>query len=157
MNHYMEMKWSWIEGSHAMRTTLLSSLGDADLAFTPGGQNVPFGELIREMGDVEFSYVESLKTFSQDWSSHNSTVGLAESVEKLAAWMQLLDEQLKSLVESFTDEDLSKTVKRGEYAVPVEMQLDIYLQAILIFFGKATVYLRAMERALPDGWKEYIG
>jgi hypothetical protein len=157
MNRYMELKWSWIESSHTMRTTLLTSLSDADLTFTPGGQNMPLGELFREMGDVELSYVESLKTFSQDWSLHNAEADLAQSVERLDAWMQSLDMDMKMLVEVFSDDDLSKTVQRGEYAVPVEMQLDVYLQAILIFFGKATVYLRAMAKDLPTGWKDFVG
>jgi hypothetical protein len=41
--------------------------------------------------------------------------------------------------------------------MPVEMQLDVYLQALLIFFGKATVYLKAMNKEAPKQIEEYIG
>ena len=68
MNRYMLEKWPWIEGTHGMRSQLLDSLSDADLAFSPGGQNMTLGALCREMGEVEYSYIQSLKTFRQDWS-----------------------------------------------------------------------------------------
>jgi hypothetical protein len=60
MSQYMENKWSWIDGSHAMRTGLLESLTDSDLAFSPGGQTMTFGALWREMGEIEHAYIESL-------------------------------------------------------------------------------------------------
>jgi len=41
--------------------------------------------------------------------------------------------------------------------MPVELQLDVYLQALLIFLGKATVYFKAMNKALPQYFQEYIG
>ena len=157
MNRYMEQKWSWIEGSHEMRVTLLNSLTDADLAFTLGGHNIPLGALFCEMGDVEHAYIQSLKTFTQDWSYHNPEAGLAGSVAQLSAWFASLDEEMKSIVAAFSDEDLQKMVDRSGYAVAADTQLDIYLQALLIFFGKATVYLHAMQRELPPNWKEYIG
>ncbi|MBA3825974.1 MAG: hypothetical protein H0X24_19005 [Ktedonobacterales bacterium] len=63
----------------------------------------------------------------------------------------------KSRVGAFSDDDLAKTIDRGGFAASVEMQLDVYLQALLIFFGKVTVYFHAMERDLPDGWQDFIG
>ncbi len=39
----------------------------------------------------------------------------------------------------------------------VELQLDVYLQALLIFLGKATIYLKAMNKPLPQQIQEYIG
>ena len=33
--------------------------------------------------------------------------------------------------------------------MPVEMSLDVYVQAVLIFLGKAVVYLKAMDKPLP--------
>lgn len=157
MNRYMLEKWSWIEGTHAMRSQLLDILSDADLAFNPGGQNMTLGALCREMGEIEDSYVQSLKTFQQDWSYHNMEADLESSVARLKAWFQTLDDELKATVSAFSDEDLKKTVDRGGYMMPVELQLDVYLQALLIFFGKATVYLKAMNKPLPQQIQEYIG
>ena len=157
MNSYMLEKWSWIDGTHAMRSQLLDILSDADLAFNPGGQNMTLGALCREMGEIEHSYVQSLKTFQQDWSYHNGEADLESSVARLKAWFQTLDDELKATVSAFSDEDLKKTVDRGGYMMPVELQLDVYLQALLIFFGKATVYLKAMNKPLPQQIQEYIG
>ncbi len=157
MNRYMDLKWSWIESSHGMRATLLASLSDADLAFSPGGRNMSLGSLFREMGDIEYAYVQSLKTFTQDWSYHNTEAGLAGSGAQLGAWFTSLDDEMKTIVAAFSDDDLAKTIDRGGFATPVDMQLDVYLQALLIFFGKATVYLHAMERDLPAGWKDFVG
>ena len=157
MNRYMLEKWSWIEGTHGMRSQLLDILSDADLAFSPGGQNMALGALCREMGETEHSYVQSLKTFKQDWSYRNMEAGLEGSVARLQAWFQTLDEEMKATASALSNEDLKKTVDRGGYAMPVDMQLDVYLQALLIFFGKATIYLKAMNKALPQQVQDYIG
>jgi uncharacterized damage-inducible protein DinB len=157
MNRYMLEQWSWIEGTHAMRSQLLDILSDADLAFSPGGQNMTLGALCREMGEIEHSYIQSLKTFQQDWSYHNGEANLESSIARLKAWFQTLDDELKATVSAFSDEDLKKTVDRGGYMMPVELQLDVYLQALLIFFGKATIYLKAMNKPLPQQIHEYIG
>jgi len=157
MNRYMEEKWPWIEGTHGMRMQLLDSLSDADLAFNPGGQNMTLGALCRQSGEIEYSYIQSLKTFQQDWSYRNTDPGLENSVAQLKAWYQILDEEMKATVAALSDEDLKKMIDRGGYAMPVELQLDVYLQALLIFFGKATIYLKAMNRAMFQTMEEYIG
>ena len=157
MNRYMQEKWSWIEGSHGLRTQLLDSLSDVDLAFNPGGQNMTLGALCRQSGEIEYSYIQSLKTLKQDWSYRNIEAGLESNVAQLKAWFQVLDEEMKATVAALSDEDLQKTVDRGGYAMPVELQLDVYLQALLIFFGKATIYLKAMNKPLPQHIEEYIG
>jgi uncharacterized damage-inducible protein DinB len=157
VNRYFQEKWSWIEGTHGMRLQLLDALSDERLAFNPGGENVTLGALCRESGDVEYSYIQSLKTFKQDWSYHNETSGIETSVAQLRAWYQQMDEEMKALVEGFSDDDLKKPVDRGGYPAPVDMQLDVYLQAQLIFFGKASIYFKSLGIAMTPTFKEYIG
>ncbi len=157
MNRYMQEKWPWIEGTHGMRSQLTDILSDADLSFSPGGQNMTLGALLREMGETEYSYIQSLKTFKQDWSYRNTEAGLESSIAGLKAWYQTLDEQMKATVSDLSDEDLTKTVDRGGFSMPVDLQLDVYLQALLIFFGKASIYLKAMNKPLPQPIQEYIG
>jgi uncharacterized damage-inducible protein DinB len=157
MNRYMQEKWPWIEGTHGMRSQLTDILSDADLSFSPGGQNMTLGALLREMGETEYSYIQSLKTFKQDWSYHNTEAGLESSITRLKAWYQALDEQMKATVSDLSDEDPAKTIDRGGFSTPVDLQLDVYLQALLIFFGKAAVYLKAMNKPLPQTIQEYIG
>lgn len=158
MNRYMQDKWSWIEGTHGMRARLLDTLSDADLAFDPGGTNMTLGALCRELGEVEYSYIQSLKTFKQDWSYRNTAAGLEQSIAQLQAWYQTLDEEMKATVAALSDEELTKTIHRGgDFSLPVEMQLDVYLQALLIFFGKVSIYLKAMNRPLSEDIQACIG
>lgn len=157
MNRYMQEKWSWIEGTQGMLSQLLDILSDADLTFNPGGQNITLGALLRELGETEYSYIQSLKTLKQDWSYHNTEAGLESSVSHLKTWYQTLDEELKVTVSNLSDEDLTKTVDRGGFSMPVDWQLDVYLQAMLIFFGKATIYLKAMNKSYPQIIQDYIG
>jgi hypothetical protein len=157
MNRYMEEKWSWVEGSHDMRMQLLDSLSDADLAFTPGGTAMTLGALCREWSEIEHSYVQSLKTFTQDWTYRNTEPGLESSISQLKAWFDQLDAEMKNVVSAFSDDDLKKTVDRSGYPAPVEMQLEVYLQALLIFFGKASIYLRAMNKPLPGSLEQWVG
>ena len=157
MNRYMLEKWPWIEGTHAMRSQLLDLLSDADLAFHPGGQNMTFGALCRQMGETEHAYIQSLKTFKQAWSYRHTEADVVSSVARLNAWFHTLDDELKAAMAAFSDEDVNKTVDRGGEAVTVEFQLDVYLQAVLIFLGKATIYLKAMNKPLPQSFEEYIG
>ena len=157
MNRYVDEKWSWIEGSHELRDEILGVLSDKDLAFSPGGDNLPLGELFRQMGEVEHSYLQGLKTFTQDWEYHNTDAGLESSLGQLTAWLHELDAELNTVASAFADDDLAKTVKRASgYEMPVYMSLDVYTQAILIFLGKAVVYLKAMKKPLPESVKDWI-
>lgn len=158
MNRYFQEKWPWIEGTHGMRLQLLDALSDDNLSFNPGGENVTLGALCRESGDVEYSYIQSLKTFKQDWSYHNETPDIETSVEQLRAWYQQMDAEMKVVVEGFSEDDLTKTVDRGTgFSVPVDMQLDIYLQALLIFFGKVSIYSKSLNIEMTPTFNEYIG
>ncbi|MBL8153248.1 MAG: hypothetical protein JNM70_03615 [Anaerolineae bacterium] len=157
MNSVMENKWPWVEGSNGLRDELLKSLSDADLAFSPGGQNVTLGALCREMGEVQHSYIESLKTFKQDFSYRSTEPGLEGSTARLRAWYQALDAEMKAVLSAMTEEDTHKMIDRGGgFALPVSLQVDVYLQALLIFFGKASIFLKAMNRPLPKQMAEWI-
>lgn len=69
-----------------------------------------------------------------------------------------MDGELQAIVAGFTDDDLRKSVDRGKGStLPVDFQLDAYLQAILIFFGKVTIYLRMMNKPVPELMRDYIG
>jgi uncharacterized damage-inducible protein DinB len=157
VNRYFQEKWSWIEGTHGMRLQLLDALSDENLSFNPGGENVTLGAVCRESGDVEYSYIQSLKTFKQDWSYHNEAPGIETSVEQLRAWYQQMDGEMKAIVEGFSDDDLKKTIDRGGYPAPVDMQLDVYLQAQLIFFGKVSIYCKSLGIEMTPTFKENIG
>lgn len=156
MNRFMQEQWPMFDGTHKMSLNFLDTLSDADLAFNPGGQNITLGALCRQMGEVEYSYIQSLKNFKQDWAYHNTEPGLDSSVSKLKEWYQALNAEMESVLTDLTDEDFKKTVDRDGYAMPLEFQLQAYLQALLIFFGKATIYLKAMNKPLTEQFQTWI-
>jgi len=101
----MNEKWPWIEAAHGMRSQLFDILSDADLAFTPGGQNMTVGALCREMGETEYAYIQSLKALKQEWSYRHTFVGVVSSVARLKVWFHTLDDEMKDAVAAFSDED----------------------------------------------------
>jgi hypothetical protein len=158
MNSLMENKWSWVEPTHDIRNQLLASLTDADLAYTPGGENPTLGALFREFGEIEHAYVESFKTFSQSFEYRHPETTIATSVSRLQAWFAQMDAEMKATLEAFSGADNEKAIKRASgYEMPVSMQLDVYLQALLIFLGKAAVYFRAALKPLPEGFQDWVG
>lgn len=156
MNQLMQTQWSMVEGTHGMRAELMDALTDADLGFNMGGQTMTLGALCREMGEVDHAYLQSFKTFKQDWDYKNTEPGLDCSVERLKAWYAALEADMKATLAALSDDDLTKTIDRNGYPMPLNYQLEAYLQALLIFLGKASIYLRAMNKPLPEKIKEWI-
>lgn len=158
MNSLMENKWSWVEPTHDIRNQLLASLTDADLAYTPGGENPTLGALFREFGEIEHAYVESFKTFSQSFEYRHPEPTIATSVSRLQAWFAAMDADMKATLAAFAESDLEKPITRSSgYEMPVSTQVEVYLQALLIFLGKAAVYFRAASKPLPEGFVDWIG
>lgn len=115
MNSIIREYWSLFEMYQALRAQLMESLSDEDLQFQPGGENPTLGALCREMGEVEVVYIESFKTFSQDFAYRNEEPGLEDSVGRLSAWFAELDSELKAAVEALSDDDLeNRVIDRGE-------------------------------------------
>lgn len=141
-----------------LRQQLMDVLKDEDLTFSPGGAATPLGMLCREIGEVEQSYIDSFRTFTQDFSYRNEAPGLEQSVERLAAWYGELDAALRDAVAALTPEDLAlRTIDRGHgFEVPPAIQLQIYQEALLIFYGKVSIYLKAMGKTLPGRWATWI-
>jgi len=156
MNRLIEEKWPWVEGSHGMRDAILDSLTDSDLTFSPGGANITLGALIREMGEVQYSYLQSFKIFKQDWDYKNAEAGLDRSVKHLKSWFKEMDTELKDTLSALSDEDVRRSINRNGYPMSVPLQVDVYLQALLIFFGKATIFLKAMNKPLPQSVADWI-
>lgn len=144
--HYQDLK-------HQM----LALLTDADLAHTfPGSPSL--GTLCKEFGETEQSYVNSFKTLKLDFKYHNPDETLASSVSALTTWYTKLDNEMEETLRAFSDADLeTKRFGRGSWMVPIELNFDIYLQALLIFCGKAWVHLHALGKELPEQWADWIG
>lgn len=140
-----------------MRDAALSRLDDADLQFSPGGDNLTFGELLKKFGETQYSYLQSLRTLGHDWSYRNDTLGLSTSISGLRTWFKQLDNETKQVLKQLTQDDLKKQINRGNGVIrTVEEQLDIYIQALMIFFGKLVIYFKTMSKPLPESIEQYI-
>jgi hypothetical protein len=159
MNSMMHAYYPTFEMYQALRDQLMEILTDEDLVLRPGGQNEPLGVLCREIGETERSYIQSFKTFRQDFSYRNEEPELARSVAKLVAWFKELDDELKSTIGGLSEQDIqNRVVDRGEgFTLPLHIQLDVYKEALLIFYGKVSVYLKALGKFRPEQWQEWIG
>jgi hypothetical protein len=144
-----------------LRDQLMEILADDDLGYRVGGANPSLGALCREIGEIERSYIESLKTFVQDFGYRNTDPRLESSVAALSSWYAELDRELRAAIEGLSEDDIAKrTVDRRDFPdfkPRLGLQLDIYREALLIFASKVSVYLRAMGKGLPKQWQEWVG
>jgi hypothetical protein len=146
-----------------LRDQLMDRLVDDDLRLRLGGATVSLGALCREIGEIEHTYVESFRTFRQDFAYRNPDPALEDSVAALKAWYAELDRDLMAAVTALSEDDIERRrIIRGDfdedYFSPLpKFQLDVYREALLIFYGKVSVYLRAAEKPFPQQWLDWIG
>ena len=158
MNADMKQFWDLNRMYTPLRDQLLEALTDDDLVYSPGGDNPTLGELCREIGEVQYAYARSFDIFEIDFSYRINDDSYAKSVVKLKAWYAQLDAELEAAVKGVTDEDVAtRQMERGGYQVPVHISLDILREALLIFYGKVSVYAKAMDLELPQMWRDWIG
>jgi hypothetical protein len=148
-------------GYQAMRNQLMEILTDDDLGYRVGGENPSLGALCREIGEIEHSYIEGFKTFGQDFRYRNADPQLESSVAALSSWFADLDRELVATIEGLSEESVAnRTIDRRDFpgfAPLPRVQLDLYKEALLIFYSKATVYLLALKKTPPQQWREWIG
>lgn len=158
MNQLMSDYFPLFHEYQMLRDALMDSLSDEDLALSPGGTNPTLGLLCREVGETERIYIDSIKHRKMDFGGYNtSDPALATSVERLKAWYAELDAELRSTLEALSDEDLMAPVDRSGWSLPVRFQLEVYKEALLLFYGKADVYVRAQGRTPSERWRQWVG
>jgi hypothetical protein len=141
-----------------LRRQLMASLTDEDLVFSPGGDNRPLGALCREIGEIEVAYINSFQTFTQNFDYRVEEPELETSVTRLVEWYASLDLELREVVSELSEEDVTeRVIDRGHnFKVPPRVQLAIYQEALLIFYGKVDVYLKAMAKPRTEHWSHWI-
>jgi hypothetical protein len=146
-------------GTHNLRDQLMGMITDQDLAYKLPGSNPTLGELCEEMGHVQQVYIQSFKTFKQDWGYRDSDLEATNSVASLTSWYKKLDAELVDALGSLSEDDIqNKQIDRGHGFTPSPyIQFLIYHEAVLIFCAKASAYLKALEKPYPNEWKVGIG
>ncbi len=158
MNSLIENEFP-LHATQSERYDLMQTLTDSDLAYKLPGDNPTLGELCREMGEVEYNYIQSFKTFKHDVSYRAAEPKLATSVARLQAWYTALDDEFESVMSGFSEDDLHhKQIDRGHGFTPsLFVQFQIYREALLMFYAKASVYLKALQKYVNDQWQMAIG
>src|SRR5258706_12994074 len=90
-----------------LREQLMEILSDEDLHLRLGGETASLGALCREIGEIEHAYVESFRTFRQDFSYRNPDPQLEHSVAALNAWFAELDRELMACVEALSEDEIA--------------------------------------------------
>ena len=158
MNAEIQRFWKLNRMYTPLRDQLMDALNDEDLGFSPGGGNPSLGELCRELGEIQAVYIESFKTLRTDFSARSHDDSLSSSAARLAEWYRQLDDELQAALERISDEDVAgQQIDRGGYSMPIPINLDVFREALLIFYGKVSVYAKAMGKTLPGDWADWIG
>ena len=148
-----------LPGIHDLRDQLMGMISDRDLDYGLPGDNPTFGELCLEIGHIQQVYTHSFKTFKQDWGYRTSPPDTPNSVASLKAWYARLETELGAALRGLSEDDVhSRQIDRGHgFAPSAYVQFQIYREALLVFYAKASVYLKALEKPLTDRWKAEIG
>ena len=158
MNSLIESEFP-LQQTQSERYDMMQTLTDSDLAYKLPGDNPTFGELCRQIGEVEYNYIQSFRTFKHDVSYRVTEPELATSVARLQAWYTALDDEFESVMRAFSEEDLHhKQIDRGHGFTPsLYVQFHIYREALLMFYAKASVYLKALQKSVNAQWEVAIG
>ena len=148
-----------IRGHHSMRDHLLTVVSDADLAYKLPGQNPTLGELLVELGDIQGVYTHSFETSSLDWAHRQLPHPAPITIASLRSWYEAQDDAMNSALSQFSEADLQvDRIDRGNgFVASPFVQVQIYREAVYIFYGKFSVYLQALERDAGEEWAAWVG
>ena len=152
----LKQAYALVRESYVPRDELLTMLADADLAFRPGGQNRPLGELCLRLGETQHCYAESFRLFVADFQYRHADHTVAESVTRLRSWYETLDSDLETALSTLGDANRSRTVARDGERIPLATHLLVFNEALLLFYGKVFVYLKAMGKDMPNKWGAWV-
>lgn len=156
MNNLFEEE---IRGHHSMRDHLLTVVSDPDLSYKLPGHNPTLGDLLIDLGNIQGVYTHSFETLELDWAHRRLPSPSPVTISNLRAWFDEQDAAMKSALDAFTTEELQiDRIDRGDaFIASPFVQHEIYREAVYIFYGKLSVYLRALERDAGPSWTAWVG
>jgi hypothetical protein len=156
MNNLFEEE---IRGHHSMRDHLLTLVSDDDLGYKLPGENPTLGEVLVELGDAQGVYTHSFETSTLDWTHRQLPPPAPITVVSLKAWFERQDDAMKRALDRFTNEELQvDRIDRGHgFIASPFVQHQIYREAVYIFYGKLSVYLKALQLDAGEEWAAWVG
>ena len=148
-----------LRGHHRLRDQLLAAVSDADLDYRLPGRNPSLGQLLVEMGEVQGVYTHAFETFTLDWTHRRIPPPDHLTIVGRQPWFDANDAALDTAMSRSTDEVLrSDRVDRGGgFIASPFVQYEIFREAIYIFYGKLSVYLKALGIDAGEEWATGIG
>ncbi|MEO0561639.1 MAG: hypothetical protein AAF125_05980 [Chloroflexota bacterium] len=158
MNTFTQQQLPILEATLSLRHQLLDLLTDEDLQFALPG-NMTLGELCKQVGEFDHIYAQAFKTLKHEWAYTHADASVASSVDSLRAWYGELEADIKGTLTTMPDEQFNtQIVDRGhDMQMPLSINYHVYRESLLIFYAKASVYLRALGKPLPQQWQTWIG
>jgi hypothetical protein len=153
MNRIMSNRANLLDLSLNLRAQVLDAIGDADLAYTLPG-NPSLGEVIADFGRVEAAYTAAFRGLPLRF---DQPVPSFDTVAALKDWFATLDDDLVAALSALSDEELGRPIDRGQYSVPTEIVFYTFREAVLVFATKASLYLRALGKVLPEQIQGWVG
>lgn len=148
-----------IRGHHSMRDHLLTVVSDADLAYKLPGQNPSLGGVLVELGNIQGVYTHSFETFVLDWTHRQLPPPSPVTLAGLRAWFEAQDDAMETALSRFSEDELRvERIDRGHgFIASPFTQHEIYREAVYIFYGRLSVYLKALERDAGEEWAAWVG
>lgn len=148
-----------LPGNWDLRDHLLELITDDDLAYKLPGANPTLGGLCEELGQIQQIYARSFRTLTQDWDYRGSGPAAPNSVAALKDWFAALDAELLAALGALSEDDIhTKRIDRGHGFTPSpHVQFQIFREALLVFYAKASVYLKALEKPYNEVWQAWVG
>ncbi|MBX9570972.1 MAG: DinB family protein [Candidatus Obscuribacterales bacterium] len=138
--------WSF---TRSLTTDLLHEMSDSDLLFLPGPQLGPFWKQFRHVGRVQECYIEALSTRSIDFTPDGKSYDQGPSKEWLQDYLQRLDVGLFEIIDNLDWESeidwFGEKVNIFEHMMRMESHETLH-------HGQWIVYMRLMNKQVPDSW-----
>ena len=112
-----------------------------------------------ELGNVQGVYTQSFETLALDWGHRQLPPPAPITIPSLQAWFVVQDDAMRKALSRFTDEQSQvDQIDRGHgFIASPFVQVQIYREAVYIFYGKLSVYLKALERDAGEEWAAWVG
>lgn len=88
--------------------------------------------------------MESFRTFRQNFEYRHRDPSVETSIGALRTWYDGLDRDLMAALEALSEADMERRISRSdfsedEFSPNLIGQLNMYREALLIFYGKASI------------------
>lgn len=142
-----------------LRSSLLASLRDEDLAFAVPG-NPTLGEVLAELVATERAYIAGFRDGAMAWGPPDPAAAAGQgAVDRLGATFAALDDEFEAAIAALSDADFRdrRIDHGGGYILSMRGLLHTWIEALVIVYGRIDVYLRAMDRLRSEQWRDWIG